>query len=181
MKHLRKEDGYVMVYVLIVFTILSLVAGSICSISLKNLQVQKADVTRMQARYEAEGVLQECLADVAQGTWIGDTTDVVEVVEDIENYIENIENMEVSEVDWEEPYPADTDKYEDTYTVSASVQVNKESVSIEAKLRIPVYIELTLVEGTETISQYYSYVCEVKASDIAYDFYNISYSEGGGT
>lgn len=64
MKHLRKDDGYVMVYVLIAFTILALVAGSICAVALNNLKAQKADVARMEARYAAEGELQQFVAEV---------------------------------------------------------------------------------------------------------------------
>lgn len=64
MKHLRKDDGYVLVYVLIVFTILALVAGSICAMALNNLKAQKADVARMEARYAAEGELQKFVAEV---------------------------------------------------------------------------------------------------------------------
>ena len=64
MKHLKKEDGYVLVYVLIVFTILSFVAVSICTMALNNLKAQKADVNRMEARYEAEGYLQQFVAEV---------------------------------------------------------------------------------------------------------------------
>jgi len=66
MKHLRKDDGYVLVYVLIVFTILSLVAVSICGMALRNLQAQKADAARMEARYAAEGVLQQFVAQVEE-------------------------------------------------------------------------------------------------------------------
>jgi len=64
MKHLKKDDGYVLVYVLIVFTVLALVAGSICTMALNNLKAQKAEVVRMEARYEAEGYLQPFIANV---------------------------------------------------------------------------------------------------------------------
>ena len=49
MKHLKKDDGYVLVYVLIVFTVLALVAGSICTMALNNLKAQKADVADRKA------------------------------------------------------------------------------------------------------------------------------------
>lgn len=68
MKHLKKNDGYVVVYVLIVFTILSLVAVSICSVALKNLKAQRASVDRMGVRYEAEAYLQEFIANVERLT-----------------------------------------------------------------------------------------------------------------
>ena len=64
MKHLKKDDGYVLIYVLVAFTILSFVAVSICTTALNSLKTQKADVARMEARYAAEGELQKFVAQV---------------------------------------------------------------------------------------------------------------------
>lgn len=62
MKHLKREDGYVLPYVLIVFAVVSLVAVSVCSVAINNLRVQEAAVRRAQALYEAEGKVERFTA-----------------------------------------------------------------------------------------------------------------------
>lgn len=58
----KHNEGYVLPLVLVVMVILSLVAVGVMSVSLHNLQAQKADIDRMQAQYAAQGELEVFLA-----------------------------------------------------------------------------------------------------------------------
>lgn len=62
----KHEEGYVLLYVMVVISLLSVVAASICTISLRNLQTQHASLNRTEAMYQTEGKV-EALATIAQG------------------------------------------------------------------------------------------------------------------
>ena len=58
----KNEDGYVLLYVLVVLVLLSLTAAAVCSIALHNLQAQRSSVEQMQKRYAAEGLGEQFVA-----------------------------------------------------------------------------------------------------------------------
>ena len=58
----KNEDGYVLLYVLVVLVLLSLTAAAVCSIALHNLQAQRSSVEQMQERYAAEGLGEQFVA-----------------------------------------------------------------------------------------------------------------------
>lgn len=55
----KHNEGYSLVLVLVVLTLMSLVASFILSVSLKNLKSQTAAVTRMQDEYTAAGEIEK--------------------------------------------------------------------------------------------------------------------------
>lgn len=60
----KYDEGYTLPFVLVVFLILSLVATSILTISLRNLQSQKDAVRRMENRYAAQSEIEKVVAEV---------------------------------------------------------------------------------------------------------------------
>lgn len=60
----KHNEGYALVLVLVVLTVLGLVAAFILSFSLKNLQNQQASVEQMQDRYAAEGEIEKVIAQL---------------------------------------------------------------------------------------------------------------------
>lgn len=60
----KHNEGYSLVLVLVVLTVLSLVASFILSFSLRNLQSQTASVTRMQDEYKAAGEIEKLVAQL---------------------------------------------------------------------------------------------------------------------
>lgn len=60
----KREDGYILLYVLIVIVLLCLVATSICTIALRNFQAQQASVARTRQLYTAEGQVERFVAAV---------------------------------------------------------------------------------------------------------------------
>ena len=60
----KREEGYVLLYVVIVITLLSVLAMTICTISLRNLQGQQASLERTRQLYAAEGKIERFVANV---------------------------------------------------------------------------------------------------------------------
>ena len=176
MKHLRKDDGYVLVYVLIVFTILSAVAVTMCTLALNNLKAQKADVLRMEARYAAEAELQKFIAQVETNV-ISD-----EEVADIETAIKSqipSGNVFVPTVTapWEGSKSIDVE-VDKTITYETDTLV----VQIATKLRIPVNVEFVeytseTFTGSGSYETLYKYKYRVDETGVKYDSYDISYKE----
>lgn len=65
----KREEGYVLLYVVIVITLLSVLAMTICTISLRNLQSQQASLERTRQLYAAEGKIERFVANV-QGSGV---------------------------------------------------------------------------------------------------------------
>lgn len=62
----KHNEGYTLVMVLVVMLVLSMVSLAIMSFSLRNLQNQQAAVERMQAKYEAQGEMEQIAAQLVQ-------------------------------------------------------------------------------------------------------------------
>lgn len=58
----KHNEGYALPFVLVVMTVLALVATSMMTLALRNLQNQRASVERMQDRYTAEGAIEIVVA-----------------------------------------------------------------------------------------------------------------------
>lgn len=64
MKAKKGQEGYVLLYVVVVIILLSVVAMTISTISLRNLQRQQASLERTQQLYAAEGEIERFVANV---------------------------------------------------------------------------------------------------------------------
>lgn len=60
----KHNEGYSLVLVLVVLTLMSLVAAFILSFSLRNLQSQTAAVERMEQKYAAAGEIEKVVAQL---------------------------------------------------------------------------------------------------------------------
>ncbi len=58
----KHNEGYALPFVLVVSVVMCLIAVTVMSFSLKNLQVQQASVQRTQAKYDAAGKIEEIVA-----------------------------------------------------------------------------------------------------------------------
>ena len=197
MKHLRKDDGYVLIYVLIVFTILSFVAVSICTMALKNLQAQKADVARMEARYEAEGYLQQFIAEKAAvsseaplGSLEGEFGVKAAIEGELSQEATDAAPVETTVLMWNvdgEGAGAELHQGDNWVDVKVTALNRKEApvAQIVATLRISVTVEDCLVASgnednpltPEDESKVTKYTYKVTGAN-AYESYDISYSGG---
>lgn len=60
----KHDEGYALVFVLVVMTVLSLISISLMTAALKNLQSQKTSVAQMEAKYEAQGEVEILLGEI---------------------------------------------------------------------------------------------------------------------
>lgn len=67
-KVLKNNGGYVLIYVLVVFALLSALAGTVSGVALKNLRAQEAAITRMGHLYAAEGEIEKLVAEAQNQT-----------------------------------------------------------------------------------------------------------------
>lgn len=63
----KHNDGYALVLVLVVITVLCIVALSMMAASLRNLQNQQASIDRMQDKYEAQGEIEKVIGNLEAG------------------------------------------------------------------------------------------------------------------
>jgi len=161
---------------LIAFTILALVAGSICTMALNNLKAQKADVERMEARYEAEGELQRFIAEVealtvegAAGPSVSATeNDAVSSME--AEFLVKVQGLATAQL------TIDEDSAPDLLNVQA---VSSDGTAeIKAVLKVQLDSDTTCLQTGEGENLQYEYICELeKATVTAYESYDISYEE----
>lgn len=182
MKHLKKDDGYVLIYVLIVFTILSFVAVSICTMALKNLQAQKADVARMEARYEAEGYLQQFVAELGRSASNGAEMPALESLkQQIESQITPSEDcVTIENIQWDTEDGVEFGEGDNEVSVSVkALQDGDPMVQISVVLNVPITVKAhpQYAEpgnpSSEHISDTYTYV--IDGTKLAYESYEISY------
>lgn len=62
----KRDEGYVLAFVLVVIVVICLVAVSMMTVSLRNLEAQTASVERMQEKYKLQGMMEENISAI---TW----------------------------------------------------------------------------------------------------------------
>ena len=72
---MKRNEGYALSYVLVVLLVLALIAVSVLSPPLRNLQNQQASIARMQEKYSAQGKVEQVVAQLECST--GTTIDAV--------------------------------------------------------------------------------------------------------
>ena len=55
----KHDEGYALIFVLVVMVVLSLISISLMTAALRNLQNQQAAVVQMEAKYEAQGKVEK--------------------------------------------------------------------------------------------------------------------------
>lgn len=186
----RYDDGYVLVYVVVVIVILSILVPAACANSLRNLKAQQASVERMQQLYEAEGQIERFVAEIeaVQNTTSVSGTGRVSLTENpvgaAERAVEAV--MEgapagvlsgklkkgVSRWDWEnEPNSA---------CWGISLVSEAEGITISAAIRVDMDVEITVNpiydEGEPQKITDYSWSYNITSCTITYDSYDISAS-----
>lgn len=128
----KHNEGYALPLVLVVMVVLCLVAMTMMSVSLRNMENQRASIERMQDQYIAEGAIEAVLAEMDNTNAVTITTDGANRFEDaltyrLKSYCESV-NKDVVTVAGNPVYEA-TDVHGEivfTFTlvaVSGNVQV----------------------------------------------------------
>lgn len=64
----KHDEGYALVLVLVVMIVISLVAATVLTFSLRNLQNQQKSIQRMEDKYAAQGLIESCVQN-AKTEW----------------------------------------------------------------------------------------------------------------
>lgn len=177
MKQLRKDDGYILVYVLVVFLVLSFAAVAICTGAVQNLRAQQASIARTQALYEAEGqiehfvaLLDEMKADTpVSSDSNADAKDNAQEAfwHDLRILADSLEHISV-----------DIDHSTLDSLLVQSVSADG-TAKIDAELRVHLKLDVER-NPADTSQPVISYTCAYAMSqDAVYRSYDISYSTGG--
>ena len=62
----KNNEGYVLAMVMAVIAVLAVVASTMLSVGLRNVMTQQTAVARMQAKYEAEGAIEQVVAEFGE-------------------------------------------------------------------------------------------------------------------
>ena len=73
----KRNEGYALSYVLVVLLVLCIIAISVMSAPLRNLQMQQASVARMQDKYAAQGMIEQVVAQLEHADSELDVTTLV--------------------------------------------------------------------------------------------------------
>ena len=60
----KRDEGYALAFVLVVVVVICLVAVSMMTVSLRNLEAQTASVERMKDKYEAQGIVEQIVSSI---------------------------------------------------------------------------------------------------------------------
>lgn len=148
---LKRKDGYVLVYVLLVVILLGIFALTISSTALRNLKSQQNSINQMQAQYEAEGQIELFWAKA--GAWVLESeagSDAETVCQNYKNYIEGTlakDNALLKVV-------SVSDKKEKTDTFGLTIEVEGYSNDKSAAVKAIIYAQLGTFTGTESGNKY---------------------------
>lgn len=65
----KHDEGYILAFVLIVVAVLALISTAVSTVAVRNIETQQNAVVRMQAKYEAEGIIEAVLAQLNDSTF----------------------------------------------------------------------------------------------------------------
>lgn len=191
----KGTEGYVLIYVLVVFVLLGLACTAVCTFALNGLKTQRAALENDRQRYAAEGLVEQAVArlldadlGVVKLTGSGfDTADEARgaLVIAYKDWIEDPENSDLTvgsttsswdsenkNCTFETEIRAEKDGQQVSAVLSVTLAANVSSYSVNVGEPDPV----TGVQPTETRYEY-----SVTSAELAYDSYQIQAAdpEGG--
>lgn len=145
---LKRKDGYVLVYVLLVVILLGIFALTISSTALRNLKSQQNSIDQMQAQYEAEGQIELFWAKASE--WVKE--DTVEATKDAvfnayKTFINSLTNDKLI-------VSVSNEATEKKGTFGLSITVIGLSEDKSAAVEALIYAELGTFTGTESGTDY---------------------------
>lgn len=159
----KHNEGYVLPLVLVVMVIMALIAVGVMSVSLHNLQTQKADIERMQAQYAAQGEIEKTVAQLASDLDTPPITVAQTItVKESQTYVDTIIKNRLS-------YATITWSSEEALDCSVTFEMTEGT----AKIQCTLMLANVIAQNTEGGSTNYM----VNAPQISYEAYEILYVE----
>lgn len=134
----RHQEGYVLLYVVVVIAVMSIVAVAVASGAMSNMRAQEASIRRMQEQYTALGYIEELVAQIQEKTSIDD--------------VKNVKGQEGGEqskatIEWPDEAGSTSDKVTGTVTATAG------STTVTAQLTVKIINgKATVTYGGYTVS-----------------------------
>ena len=154
----KHDEGYALVFVLVVMTVLSAVAIALMSGALKNLQAQNDAIARMEAKYEAQGLVEKQVGTMMQhiGTVATGTSYLsdAEAIEALTNAIGDLE-----------PVAGDPT----ACMMNATATLEKETVTVQIVYEV-------VFRGIVHYGESDGFTIK-EPTDIVYNFYSLTYAE----
>lgn len=192
----KHDEGYALVFVLVVMVVLSLVATTLMTGALKNLQAQNASIERMEAKYVAEGMvevtlltLETKLSSYSPGLVVTDPKNVNEgikqpILKAVEGYLKEakVQSLKMDEddqtltwtIEWmATPNNAEEHNHSLVVTIKATSGVAHTEYSVV--LNDIIQYQYTVSDENHSKNEKWCYAQPV----ISYQGYQISYDGGG--
>ena len=159
-KKLRSKDGYVLAYVVVVITILMAVAAGTALAATRNLSAQTEAVKQLEARYAAEGKLEELVGEIWKEDGMKSTSES-DALEAYRTHV--ILNAKTSD----EKGKVENDPQVNDNSITATLTASDEGATITAEVKIN--CDVTLDSGTTEYT--------VTPKSITYLSYDITYTD----
>lgn len=190
----KGTEGYVLIYVLVVFILLGLACATVCTFALNGLKTQRAALENDRQRYAAEGLVEQAAArlldaelGVVKLTDSDFETDMKArnaLKSAYESWIEDLENPDLT-VD---STPGSWDSENKNCTFETEIQSELEGQQVSAVLSVTLSVtidsylvdtgELDPVSGEAILKTRYRYT--VTSASLSYDSYQIQAVEPEG-
>ena len=202
---MKKDGGYVLIYVLVALTLLAVLVLTVNSAALSNLKAQQAAVEDMQARYQAEGLLERLEAGLrglahekSDSAEYGNRSDAdaaglaAAKAKFAERFAELCSGLDIgftpAAAPWGEKISLSDGAY---YPYTAEVKGRAGQGEAAAELEIRVGIEVRTYPHTEVVGEtppgggeepetrtYYTYSYKFSVADVLYRAYDLVPVEG---
>ena len=146
----KHDEGYVLAFVMVVIVVLCLVAVSLMSISLNNMEAQSASVQRMQDKYAAMGTVEQVVAALSKSELQKNINFDGSVESQLEDYLTARAGAAVN-------VTASASSTNTVYTAPLKIVAKPENSSVQIDATIRLTLEIKNNEITQLTIAYESY------------------------
>ena len=170
----RNEEGYVLVYVMVVVFVLCAIALALMSGTLHTLQTQEAMVQRMEDKYEAMGEIERVVAEMELCTASYSDSPLTEtdtlVLENCDHEAAALSKLKGKLLGLSDRYVSI--QSDDGYTYSLLTTLSESSVQVPAEIEIEIDCNSNCVTDTLT-QQKFCHSYSIKVTDLIFSTYTI--------
>ena len=149
----KHDEGYVLAFVLVVVAVLVLISTAVSTIATRNIKTQQDAVARMQAKYEAEGIVEVVLAQLNDFTFDFSKTAEIAFKEEVERICSSTsaitEDVQIEIDGWT------FEQNSEEFICKLTLEVIRES---EPLLSCPIEVRGSITDTTKIDIQSYTYL-----------------------
>lgn len=188
----KNNEGYVLPFVLVVMIVLTIIATSLMTAALRNLQSQQKFTERMVDKYQAEGEIEKIVAQLSALSTLtptaGKPSDEAAIFTQFENHIKDITKPDADGIEaivkieriTNEPQSIDSES--DDVQFEYKIEINIESLRTEVTSEMLFSGKIEVVEETKGIditgnTPEVVYTIKIFDTKVNYNTYEISTKE----